>query len=223
MRLRSAVACLTLGSSPLFAQGWAVDQGTLAVVKGSASGLTESFTIKRAPSGLITATGSQTLGTQLTTSSLTTDSLGTPVQYELQIKKQSALTVKVRGMSGAARRFTAFSSSGGEESMREYSLTAGHSAILEPGLLHLFYFLPLAGHGGRVQVLEPGAARTVSVTVTSKGFDNITIGGRPVTATRYSVTGLEAASEFWVDSQGRLLRVDVPSQGLSAAREELPR
>jgi hypothetical protein len=107
--------------------------------------------------------------------------------------------------------------------MREYTVVAGHSLILEPGLLHLFYFLPLALHGGRLQVLEPGAARTVTVVVTSKGLDNITIAGRPTTATHYSATGLDAETEFWVDSEGRLLRVAIPSQGLTATREELPR
>lgn len=227
MLLRSAVALLALGAlaapSPVVAQAWSVDEGTFAVVKAGGAGVTENFKIKRA-AGVITATGSQTSGTQVTTSSLTTDSLGTPVQYELQVKKHGAMAVKVRGMSSAAKRFTAFSSSaGGEESMREYTVVAGHSLILEPGLLHQFYFLPLALHGGRLQVLEPGAARTVTVVVTSKGLDNVTIGGHPTTATRYSATGLEADAEFWVDSQGRLLRVAIPSQGLTATREELPR
>jgi hypothetical protein len=228
MHLRSASALLALGllgaPSSVVAQTWSVDEGTFAVVKAGAAGVTESFKIKRAPSGVITATGSLTSGTQVTTSSLTTDSLGTPVQYELQVKKQGALAVRVRGMSSAAKRFTAFSSAaGGEESMREYTVVAGHSLILEPGLLHLFYFLPLALHGGRLQVLEPGAARTVTVVVTSKGLDNITIAGRPTTATHYSATGLDAETEFWVDSEGRLLRVAIPSQGLTATREELPR
>ncbi len=227
MRLRSAIALLMLGASPvasrLAAQSWAVDEGTFVVLKGGAPGLTESFKIKRSASGLITATGLQTSGTQLTSSSLTTDSLGAPVQYELQVKKQGALVMKVRGMSAAARRFTAYSSASGEESVREYPLLAGRTLILEPGLLHQFFFLPLAGHDGRVNVLQPGAAHTASVVLTSKGLDNITVGRRPVTANRYSVTGLSADCDFWTDPQGRLLRVDIPSQGLSATREELPR
>jgi hypothetical protein len=227
MRLRSAIALLTLGASPaaspLAAQGWAVDEGTFVVVKAGAPGFTESFKIKRNATGLITATGLQTLGTQLTSSSLTTDSLGAPVQYELQVKKQGALVVKVRGMSAASRRFTAYSSASGEESVREYPLLTGRTLILEPGLLHQLFFLPLAGHDGRVNVLQPGAAHAAVVVLTSKGLDNITVGRRAVTANRYSVTGLSADCDFWTDAQGRLLRVDIPSQGLSATREELPR
>jgi hypothetical protein len=224
MRLRSAFALLTFGASPLVAQSWAVDEGTFVVVKGASAGLTESFRIKRAAGGLITATGRQTFGTRLITSSLTTDSLGTPVQYELQITKQGALAVKVKAMSGGPRRMTAFSSAaGGDESMHEYPVVAGRSVILEPGLLHQFFFLPLAGRSGRIQVVEPGAAHLATAVLTPKGLDNISVAGRPVTASRFSVTGLAADCEFWIDAQGRLLRVDIPSQGLSATREEPPR
>src|SRR5262252_778795 len=122
MRLRSAIALLTplsVGAAPLSAQSWAVDQGTFVVVKGGSAGLSESFTIKRAGGGLITATGNQTLGPQRTTTSLTTDSAGTPMQYELQVRKQGALSLKVTAMSNGSRRMTAHSSaSGGDESMR---------------------------------------------------------------------------------------------------------
>src|SRR5215475_11792041 len=99
MRLRSAIALLSFGTSPLLGQTWAADEGTFVVTKGPASGLTESFKIKRGPDGAITATGNQTSGTQVITSSLTTDSLGTPLQYELQARKQGALTMKVRASS----------------------------------------------------------------------------------------------------------------------------
>lgn len=227
MRLRSAIALLSFGASPLLGQSWAVDEGTFVVMKGPASGLTESFKIKRGPDGAITATGNQTSGTQVITSSLTTDSLGTPIQYELQERKQGALAMRVRSASGprgAPRRMTAFSSAaGGEESMREYPVAAGHSVILEPGLLHQFFFLPLGGRSGRIQVVEPGAARSSTIVLTSKGLDNITVAGRSVTTSRFSVTGLAVDGDFWTDSQGRLMRVDIPSRGLSATREELPR
>jgi hypothetical protein len=227
MRLRSAIALgtsLTLGASPLAAQGWAVDEGTFVVTKGGASGLTESFRIRRGAGGLIAATGRQTSGTQLITSSLTTDSVGTPTQYELQITRQGSPAVKVKAMAAGPRRMTAFSSAArGEESMREYPVVAGRTVILEPGLLHQLFFLPLGGRAGRIQVVEPGAARSTTAELTAKGPDHITVAGRPVTASRFSVTGLAADCDFWVDPQGRLLRVDIPSQGLSATREELPR
>ena len=48
MRLRSAIALLTLGAplsaSPLAAQGRAVDEGTFVVLKGGRPACTESFT-----------------------------------------------------------------------------------------------------------------------------------------------------------------------------------
>jgi hypothetical protein len=224
MRLRSAVTLLTLGASPLAAQTWPVDEGTFVVVKAGAQGFTESFKIKHGPGGLITATGSQTVGTQLTTTSLTTDSLGTPMQYDLRVTKGGAQLLKVHAAATGPRRFTASSSAaGGEDGMKEYPVTAGRSVILEPGLLHQLFFLPLGGRNGHVQVLEPGAARVSNAVLTLKGLDNIRVAGKPFTANRYSLTGLAAEADFWIDNQGRLLRVDVPSQGLSATREEPPR
>ncbi|MGH7618734.1 MAG: hypothetical protein ACREPM_16050, partial [Gemmatimonadaceae bacterium] len=188
MRLRSAVVLWALGiSAPgghlaaqvtaasQTSQAWAVDQGTFVVLKGGAPALTESFKITRKATGLITATGNQTAGVETTTSSLTTDSLGTPVQYELQVRKQGALSLKVTG-AAAARRFTTRSSAGGVESMREYPLAAGRSLILEPSLLHQFYFLPLPGRDTRIHVLQPGVSRVANnVVVTSKGLDNISV------------------------------------------------
>lgn len=224
MRLRSAVTLLTLGASPLAAQTWPVDEGTFVVAKAGAQSFTESFKIKHGPGGLITATGSQTAGTQLTTTSLTTDSLGTPMQYDLRVTKAGALSLKVHATATGPRRFTAFSSAaGGEDAMKEYPVALGRTVILEPGLLHQLFFLPLAGRNGRVEVLEPGAAHVSSAVLTLKGLDNVRIGGKAMTANRYSLTGLAAEADFWVDNQGRLLRVDVPSQGLSATREEPPR
>ena len=224
MRLRSALAALTLGASPLAAQNWAVDEGTFVVAKAGGAGFTESFKIKRGPGSLITATGSLTVGTQLTTTSLTTDSVGTPIQYMLGVTKAGTQALRVRATATGPRRFTASSSaSGGEESMKEYPIAAGRSVILEPGFLHQLYFLPLHGRTGRVQVLEPGAAHISNAVLTLKGLDNIRVAGKAVTATRYSLTGLPAETDFWIDAEGRLLRVDVPSQGLSATREEAPR
>jgi hypothetical protein len=225
MRLRSATLAFLLIASPAAAQGWAVDEGTFVVLKGAAAGLTESFKIKRG-GGVITATGNQTIGTQITTSSLTTDTLGTPMQYELRLKKQGVLSMTVKAVAGAGRRLTAFSSTsaaGGEESMKEYSIVAGRSVIVESGLLHQFFFLVLGGRTGRIPVLQPGSARTAAAVLTPRGLDNIAVAGKSVTASRYAVSGLGPDAEFWTDAQGRLLRVDIPAQGLSATREEPPR
>jgi hypothetical protein len=107
--------------------------------------------------------------------------------------------------------------------MREYPLVAGQSLILEPGLLHHLYFVPLARRSGSLQVIEPRAAHGRPVTLAAMGLEPISVAGKSVTATHYSLNNGPARCEFWVDAQGRLLRIDVPSQGISAAREELPR
>jgi hypothetical protein len=58
--------------------------------------------------------------------------------------------------------------------------------------------------------------------VSSQGLEPIDIGGRSTTATHYVMTGGPVRRDFWLDSSGRLLRVET-SAGLKAIREELPR
>jgi len=223
MRLRSAAACLVLSASSALAQSRLIDEGVFVVLKGGSPSLTESFKVTRNDAGLITATGRVTTGASQTTSSLTTDTLGTPVLYELHVQDKGARAFDVKAASRAGRLTSYSSTMSGDESMREYPLVAGQSIILEPGLLHQLYFVALGRRSGRVQVIEPRAAHGRSVTLTPMGLEPIQVAGKSVTATHYSLNNGPARHDFWIDAQGRLLRVDVPSQGLSATREELPR
>jgi hypothetical protein len=223
MRLRSVVALVLLSASNVAGQNRVIDEGVFVVLKGGAPSLTESFRVTRNADGLITATGKAMLGTVQTTSTLTTDTLGTPLMYECRILDKGAQTSHVRAASRAGRLTSYSSTQMGDESMREYPLVAGQSLIIEPGLLHHLYFVSLAHRTGSVQIIEPRATHGKSATVSALGLEPIEVAGRSVTATHYSISNGPVRQDFWVDSQGRLLRVDIPSQGLSATREELPR
>jgi len=74
---------------------------------------------------------------------------------------------------------------------------------------------------GRRVLLERGLWERAG-EVSSIGLEPVTIGGRSATATHYSLGNGLGRRDFWVDSAGRVLRVET-SQGLKAIREELPR
>jgi hypothetical protein len=227
MRLRSVPLVLALSAStsasPALAQNRVIDEGTFVATKGGAPSFTESFKIMRNESGLITATARVTAGSQHMTSVLTTDTLGTPVGYDLRVDDKGVKRYEVKAAARGGRLTSHTSSPGGEEAMREYPLSAGRTLILDSGLLHQLYFVALAKRTGAFQLIEPRASRSGSMTVTARGLEPLTIGGRSVTGTHYSVSGGSVRFEFWVDSEGRLLRVDSPADGLSATRDELPR
>jgi len=224
---RSALALVAFSAllfpSPGASQTRLVDQGTFVVLKDGSPVLTESFRISRGDAGVITATASHMADGEQTATSLTTDSLGTPLRYELRVRKQGASVMDLIAIAGAGRLRSRASAAGGNELMKEYLLVPGRSVILDHGVLHQLYFLPLGNRSGSVQVIEPLASRTSKATLAARGLEPIQIAGRSVTATHYSLSGPAGQYEFWADAQGRLLRVDVPAEGLSATREELPR
>jgi hypothetical protein len=225
MRLRiagSLVALAFAGSIPAHAQGRIVDEGTFAVTKAGASH-TENFRIARIENGLIRATGQVVSPAQRITSALTFDSLGTPVKYDVTVTEKGVKTATVSVERGAGRLTARSSDQRGDESMREYPLTAGQSVLLDEGLVHHLYVVALGRKPGTVQVIDPRASRAGAAPLSAMGLEPVEVGGKSVTATHYSLVSGGVRRDFWLDTSGRLLRVEIPSQQLVAAREELPR
>ena len=215
-----AVTSVPLAASPLAGQA-RIDEGTFVFLKGGAPARTETFKISR-NRDVITATAQVSAGTQQIASSLATDTLGTPAQYKMSIRDRGAGVTELRAMAQGGRLTSMTSSQTGDESMREYPLTAGKTLLLEPGLLHLLYFVALGKSPGTFQVIEPRSARTLNGTLSAKGPESIQVAGKTVTGTHYTLAVGPGRYEFWVDNKGRLLRVE-SADGLSATREDLPR
>jgi len=222
MRLRSALTLLVLAGAPALAQGRVIDEGVFNITKAGGPSATESFKIMRAEGDAIVATGQLTAGTRRITSSLTTDSAGTPAKYDLSVYDNGALVQHVGALAQGGRLSELSKDGHGNESMTEYPLAAGKSLILEDDLVHQTYFVALARRSGSVQVIEPRGAHRATLTLAAIGLEPITIGGRSATATHYSLGNSLGRRDFWVDAAGRVLRVET-SQGLKAVREELPR
>lgn len=209
------------GAAALPAQGRIIDEGTFIITKRGSPTQTESFRI-RTDNGQLLATGQLNAGTHRISSALTTDSIGTPIDYKLTVRDNGAETIIISAMNRAGRLTARSQVPRGDESTREYPIVAGNSLLLDDELLHQLYFLPLSKRTG-MQIIRPRSSHGGLAVLTPHGLEPLTIGGRGVTATHYTVTSGSMVRDFWVDSSGRLLQVEIASEGLKAVREELPR
>jgi hypothetical protein len=217
-----ALLLSSLAPSMLAAQGRIIDEGTFSITRGGVS-QTENFRITRVENGMIKATAQVVAGTERVTSVLTVDSLGTPASYDVTVSDKGAKSVAVKAVAGGARLVAKTNDQHGDESMREYPISVGHSLLVESGLLHQLYFAALGHRPGTIQVIDPRGGRVSPATLSALGLEPVDVGGKSVTGTHYSLVSGGVRRDFWVDSAGRLLRVEIPSEQLVAAREELPR
>lgn len=215
---------LALGATPavsLAQGGRLIDEGSFVVTRKGAPPATESFKIVRLDADLIQATGHLSSGDEQVTSALKTDSLGTPISYEVMARTRNTPTARIQAAFRGGRLSALSSDQHGNESMKEYPVATGHCLILDPGLLHLTYFVALSGRTGRVEVISPRSAQRLPSTLTAHGQEPIQVGGQTVSGTHYTLANATGTREFWVDAAGRLLRVE--ADGATAVREELPR
>lgn len=216
---------LAVSSAPVLAQagqGRIIDEGTFNITRPNTPPSTESFRIRAVDNGMILATGQLNAGARRITSALTTDSVGTPVEYRVEVRENGKPTMTVSAVARAGRLSARLQLAKGDESMREYPVVPGNCLVLDDDLLHQIYFVALSKRTGAIQVIKPRAAHGGTLTVQANGLEPITIAGRRVTATRYTMRN-GAERQFWIDAAGRLLQVEVPSTGLKATREEMPR
>ena len=215
-------ALSAFGGSTAVAQGRIIDEGTFAITRAG-SAQTENFRIIRIENGLIRATATVVSGPRRVQSTLTVDSLGTPLGYEVSVTEKGAPGLNIKAIANGGRLTATSNDQRGDESMREYPLSAGHTVLLEEGLIHQLFFAAIGKRPGTVQLIDLRGSRAGPATLTPMGAEALQIGGASVTATRYSLVSGAVRRDFWVDPSGRLLRVEIPSQQLVAAREELPR
>jgi hypothetical protein len=223
MSLRSLPALLLLAAAPAaFAQTPPIDEGTLVIARSGVSMGTETFRVVRMPgdaSGLIRITAQRVFGEHRIASSLTADSLGTPRTYDLTARDGKVKLMSLQARSAPGRLSVLSSDQKGNESMKEFVVAPGGTLILDEDLFHQYFLIALNRRSGSLKVIVPQTGHEMSASLVPGGMESIEIGGRNVTATKYSLGG---GREFWVDSSGRLLRVSLPG-GVTATREELAR
>jgi hypothetical protein len=209
---------------PAHGQGRAVDEGTFVLSRAGTQIGSESFQLVRMPgTQLMRITAQQTVGDHRIRSMLTADSLGTPQAYNVTVKTGNATELTLNAAGAAGRLSSMSNDKGGNESMKEYVVAPGATVVLDEEVVSHYYFVALHRRGGAIKVIVPRLGRDVSASLSPGGLESIDVGGRSVTATKYTLSGGGAgARELWVDAAGRVLRVSLPG-GVIAAREELPR
>ncbi len=231
---RRIVAPLTLGivlafgPLPARAQG-VLDRGTFRLTLGGQEVGSESFTIRQdgtGPAAVTVAQGTVALDTGKVAQELTSwlrvsAAAARPAEYRLNV--QGSSQEQITG-SVAGGRFSARIVSPAGEMMREYLASDG-AVVVDDGLVHQYYFLAQRAGGAstRVALLIPREDRQVVATVTAAGTQPIDGAGHRVDARLLRVSGAGLPErQLWIDPQGRVLRLSIPSRGFVATRTTLP-
>lgn len=105
------------------------------------------------------------------------------------------------------------------ERWKEYPVQDA-AAIFEPGIAHHYLVLVRAlreAPDGRMKAILPLDGRTVTVRLTGRTEERVSLGDESVDATRYEVDVEGARHRVWLDADDRLLRV-VDAAGREALR-----
>jgi len=204
-----------------------VDEATLAVTrKGERIGR-EAFRIIRAAGAggqVYRAVGNSALGDIKLTSVLSTDSLGAPVSYELNLT-QGGLRTFLQGR-GRPDRFSVLAQTKRGEANREY-LMRKSTVLFDDEVIHQLYFVALAALASpdsSVNLISPLGASEGRYRVDFKGIESVAVGGQSLTGRHFTLTdGALVRAEIWIDAAGRLLKATVPDKGLVAQRDDPPR
>lgn len=228
----AALGVLALGVSlngrAARAQTVSLDEGVFRLVASGQEVGTETFSIRQNGTGesaIVIAQGRivlDTAGAQEVNASLELrGSAMRPSAYQVAVQGAHPERIAGRLVGG---RFSARIISPSGEMMREYLASQG-AVLVDDGLAHQYYFLAQRAGSGpvRVPVLVPRENRQVVATVTPAGAEPLQLGGTTVQARRLDIalTGMPARS-VWVDGQGRVLKLEVPSLHFSAVRTAVP-
>jgi hypothetical protein len=97
--------------------------------------------------------------------------------------------------------------------------------LLDEWVAHHHYLLtPFLDEGGPVSltVLSPRAGRQFRVTFALVGEEEVRVGeGLVSDARHFRLEGSQSPRDIWFDPQGRVLRIEIPSEGYLAERESL--
>ena len=168
------------------------------------------------------------VGDHRTAMRLEADSAGTPLRYSVEERRGAEQTLRLGGQR-VRGRFATLARSVTGESAREYLLLPGAVVVEEDGLVQHMLLVrrgPLAvGSGMTLPSLTPVANTQGAVRVVLEAdADVVTIAGARRTAQRYRiVTASGEVRLVWAEHDGQLLRISMPSRGLEAIRDDVPR
>jgi hypothetical protein len=217
------LAAATAPTPAAVAQGAPFDEGTFVVTQNGTLVGKESFRIIKSSGKdqLYTSTAQCAFGDRRISPALSADRIGVPLLYRVEVKNGTEVEERLQATGRPGRLHAVLRTPTGESS-KEYVVGAG-AVILDEEVYHQHFFLPLARRSGEVAVVIPRRNRQVTGRLEDRGTDKIKVDGREVSAVHLVVTLPDGARDLWFDDGGRLLKVAIPSRGLIALREELPR
>lgn len=210
-------------------QSVSLDEGRFQISMDGDRVGSESFSIRRSGSGA----DAQVIATGEIQIELEGEAL--ELRPALQISGSqmaiSAYQIKVSGsqqeeiyVTLSDRRFiTRIQTERGEQE-REFRATP-HTLLLDSDVAHQYYFLNsrLTPDGGPLPVIIPRSGRQHDLRLISVAEDHVTlVDGERLPARHVILESNVGASEVWIDSEGRVLRVDRPESGYRALRERAP-
>jgi len=221
-------AALCLGAAtatPIAAQVTTVDEGSFTITRNGEAVGREEFRIRRTPAAAgaeYVASATVAYGDRRLSPDLRTDATGAPLAYRVEVRVGQATEERLTGQVGRGR-FTAMLKTTRGESTREYVMPDG-ALVLDDDIYHQYYFVAQGNRSGPTPVVIPRRSAQVTMRIEAKGAESVAVGGRSVSATHFVVTDPGGgARDVWVDGSGRVLKVAIPSRGVVATRDELPR
>lgn len=221
------IAALFAAGSPASAQTFQLDEGSFRLMVGGREVGVETFSIRRNGEGadaVVIAQGRVVLGNGGDEVIANVQVAGAglrPVAYDLELRGGDARRIRgsVTGNRAAARTV-----SPAGETMREYLVTDG-AVVLDDGVAHHYYFIGQRAAAGATAtpIMVPRESRQMQATITPGGQESVSAGGTTTNARRLTVqTAGGDARHVWIDTQGRVLRVEIPARNYVAVRTTLP-
>jgi hypothetical protein len=222
-----AVVTAALTALPAAAQTVRIEEGTFRILLGGREVGMETFSIRQNGTGadaVIIAQGRVVLeqngGSEVVANVQLAGAGLRPVAYDLELRGSDARRIhgSVSGRRASARIAAA------SETFREYLVTDG-AVVLDDGVAHHYYFIAQRAAAGAatVPIMVPRESRQIQATIAIGGTESTSAGGTTVQARKITVQpdGGDVRN-IWVDSQGRVLRVEIPARNLVAVRTTLP-
>jgi hypothetical protein len=144
------------------------------------------------------------------------DTLPATLQYDVADPRQP---VRILGELGRGR-FTVRFVARATERAREFP-AGGRPVVLDDSVFALYVFAAwrAAGQPGQVTAIVPRGLRRETVEIQDQGLAPTTLNHAPVTLRHITVTGgSNQLVHLWLDTNARLMKVEIPSRRLTAER-----
>jgi hypothetical protein len=214
------LACLAPASR---GQTVVIDQGTFRLsMAGREIGL-DSFDIRRSGSGdeaRIFAQGWTELDGRRLSSIVEVSGAHSFTAYQATFTGTESAEIRAR-VNGTRLEVTVVSPVG--EQTREFRARDG-AVLIEEHVPHHYYFVGvLARPGSALPVIVPRVNDQAVAQIQSAVDESVTVGGQRIEATRLALSIGGVEHRLWIDAQGRVLRLEIPSTGFLAERLGPPR